>query len=337
MTASNSSRPAALSRAVVTICLLGSSFLATAEVPVLHELADLHDRTGLTLAYVTNSQIFDVSFNSRNFQLLQKYNPDVSFRSGRLSPDGTKIAFSYSGPPGSSPGDQRGASPSESREILGIMLSNGSGLRTYETIRNPQSFCWSPDQEFLTLTGILTSGKDREEVSGVLLLVPDSGAVRLIARAGIANSPCWSQDGSKLVYESDNKMYIWTVKDNGTRPVPASGKWPTWSPIDDSITFYEAGGYRSFDPRTGSAKRLFSAKDTYSPLWWSPDGRFTAYVSGKRFSESTLGSEYPDEVRLRVRRTVDGQEDWVVRFSRIGPWQDFQWVRTLPLVTGSSK
>jgi Tol biopolymer transport system component len=150
--------------------------------------------------------------------------------------------------------------------------------------------------------------------------------VQLVAQAGLANSPCWSRDGSKLTYERDRNIYIWSMKGKDTKSV-SSGIWPTWSPIDDSITFYEAGAYHSFDTKNGSSKRLFSDKKSYSPLWWSPDGRFMAYVSGERFSESTLASEYPDEVRLRVRRTEDGREDWAVRFSRIGPWQDFQWVK----------
>lgn len=335
MIPNKSSNPDALLKAAVATCLFGLSLLAVAAIPVPKELADLHARTGLTLAYVANGQVSEVSFHSRSFQLLRKYKPDINFRSERLSPDGSKIAFSYSKPRSDSSRDQEGASRFDSEEVLGVMLSNGSGLRTYENIRNPQSFCWSPDQGSLSLRGTLASEHQREAVSGLLLVVPDSGEVQLIAQAGLANSPCWSPDGLELVYESGSNIYTWKIKDKDTKLV-ASGKWPTWSPTDGSITFYGAGDYHSLDTKTGSSKRLFSAKNSFSPLWWSPDGRFTAYVSGERFSESTLASEYPDEVRLRIRRAGDGQEDWAVRFSRIGPWQDFQWVRILPRATGSS-
>jgi Tol biopolymer transport system component len=330
MRANKLSRYAAVfSRALTATWLVGAAILAASELPVLREIAELHARTGLTLAYVANGEVSGVSFLSRSFQLLYHYKPDVRLRSGRLSPDGSRIAFSYTKVGANTSRNHEKGSISDSEQILGIMLSRGTGLRTYENIRNPQGFCWSPDQKSLALTGTLINDKPSEKVAGLLLVVPDSDTIQSIMPGGLASSPCWSPDGSKLVYERDGNVYTWSVKDKGTKRV-APGKWPTWSPVDDSITFYEAGAYYSVNTETGTSKRLFTAKNSYSPLWWSPDGRFIAYVSAARFSES-FASAYPDEVRLRIRRTADGQEDWAVRFSRIGPWQEFQWVSTFPL------
>ena len=57
-----------------------------------------------------------------------------------------------------------------------------------------------------------------------------------------------------------------------------------------------------------------------------------AYVSELKFGESAqvLTTEYPDEVGLRIRRVQEGREDGVIRFSRIGPWREFQWLSQLP-------
>lgn len=326
----------ALHQALAGMLLVGSCAFATSEMPVLKELADLHAQTGLTVVYVGNGRVSEVSFVARTFKLVEQFRPELSVRFGQFSLDGSKIAFPYRKVRDKAPGDHEGRSIANGGEVLGIMSSNGSELQTYGNIHNPQNFCWSPNQGFLALTGSPVEKNQPGRRSGLLVLAPGSGTVQPIAHGGLANSPCWSPDGSTFVYEKQGEIYVWSLNDKKSQHI-ASGQWPTWCPEEHSIAFYKDGSYYAFDPGTGISKRLFTAKNAFSPLWWSPDARFVAYVSRAKFLESASASAYPDEVRLRIRRMTDGREDWAVRFSGIGPWQDFQWLAKFSQGTRTSQ
>ncbi len=60
----------------------------------------------------------------------------------------------------------------------------------------------------------------------------------------------------------------------------------------------------------------------YSPLWWSPDSRFVAYVASVPFA-------IDDFYRLRVRRQEDNFDDWLAEGQIVG---DYQWVTSPELL-----
>jgi Tol biopolymer transport system component len=180
---------------LLAICFSGLSLLAASATNVLKELADLHARTGLSLVYAANGEVLDVSFLSRNLRPVQGFTSNLKVRSGTLSPDGKKIAFPYSRSSGNPSGvSEKSSTTNAEGEVLAIMLLNGTGLRTYENIRNPQNLCWSPSQEFLALTATLMAENQRR-VSVLLAVTLSTGAVQEVAEAGLSNNPCWSSDG----------------------------------------------------------------------------------------------------------------------------------------------
>jgi dipeptidyl aminopeptidase/acylaminoacyl peptidase len=181
-------------------------------------------------------------------------------------------------------------------------------------------------------------------------------------------SQCWSPDEKYFVYTSRhfNNREIRRYDEDQKTSVPLEGDgWgATWSPDGKWISFfvgdgeYAAGGtYYIVSPSgEGERKALFHQEYAISPIWWSPDSRFVAYVTWAGLLERfAMGPKYIPSVfddlmtldlgngpmRLRVRRndgsdtpvftietgttTYNGQE-----FGTQGP-SEFQWLTGINL------
>src|SRR5260370_15947102 len=110
----------------------------------------------------------------------------------------------------------------------------------------------------------------------------------------------------------------------------AEGTGPTWSPDGNWIAFLEGGNYYMIRTSGKERKLLFKMKEALTPLWWSPDSRFVAYIRRDRLFE---GSWIPEEQgRLRVRRLEDNAEDWAANLF-VGHVPSFQWIKGMaPIV-----
>jgi len=95
------------------------------------------------------------------------------------------------------------------------------------------------------------------------------------------------------------------------------GKWIATSKGND---------YWLLDPQSAAGKVLFTQKNAFTPLWWSPDSQYVAYATRVGVSLSVV-----EQADLWVRRIHDGAEQKVQRFPWKGPVPSIQWVRSSPL------
>ena len=107
-------------------------------------------------------------------------------------------------------------------------------------------------------------------------------------------SPSWSPDGTRLVYQGDDGLYV--VDADGSDPVRitdfASGAidyYPAWSPVGDVIAFERKAGEATFGIWTVNADGTDARPVVDGPLdeeypAWSPDGTHLAFTRGSSFA-----------------------------------------------------
>ena len=224
---------------------------------------------------------------------------------GSISRDGTKIIVKRFDP-----------SASDSLELL---RTDGSDEREFPLTRasemrsGVESLCWSYDESRLAMGVHRGSPEVKLEIldlkPGVEVTV-DPGMKQL-------SSQCWSPDDKGIVYEAGDGVRTYEVGNEKSSALLApGGKAPTWSPDGNWIAFREGDTFYEIRPDGRDKKKLFHRKDVYSPLWWSPDSHFVAYVSLARFA-------LDDVYELRARRLADDSEGRIAEGQISG---DYQWL-----------
>jgi Tol biopolymer transport system component len=137
-------------------------------------------------------------------------------------------------------------------------------------------------------------------------------------------SQCWSPDDREIVYEAGDGVRIYEVRnDKSSTLLAPGGKEPTWSPDGNWIAFREGDTFYEIRPDGRDKRRLLRSRDVWSPLWWSPDSRFVAYVASVPFA-------IDDFYRLRILRLEDNSDDWVAEGQISG---GYQWLISPQLVS----
>lgn len=218
------------------------------------------------------------------------------------SPDGTQIAYVFSGD---------------------IYLANadGSGVRPFAAGRHAENYpAWSPDGRSIAYT-----------IGNSLYVRSLAGdATRRIARDGVEIfRPSWSPDGKRIAYSVDRSVqtaHIWAVPASGGRPQAlTSGDvrdlHPAWSPGGRFIAFVryentvspishlwlmEADG-------TEPHPVLADAEHHASPAW-SPSGGRIAFSRGLEAAAEiyTVGLDGSRLRRLTENQVADDEPDWSV-------------------------
>jgi Tol biopolymer transport system component/predicted Ser/Thr protein kinase len=189
-----------------------------------------------------------------------------------FSPDGTRLAFVWTGPQGDNP------------DIYLMAVTGGAAARlTYDSKRD-WSPAFSPDGETIAFLRQLSA--DRHE----LRTVPSAGgSERLMGTsraAGVALGLSWSRDGQKLAIvnrqgdDQANRVYIVDVDSGDSRPasqaVPEGlgEAFPSWSPDGKSLAFVRDGIHAGTTivvvPLRDGAERTYPA-DTFGGVSWTPD------------------------------------------------------------------
>jgi len=294
---------------------------ACGKEPVRAELEQRQKQTGLNLVAVYDSGIHTVLFASRSMDNARPFLGRGGATHGVISPDGTEIAFDYG--------------------HLGVIRTDGSGLRQYLGYLYPRTICWSKDKSKVAFEASGCCCR------GLWILDLKSGVAQEVVTAPpklvepFITTQCWSPDAKQFVYwlnspEGEVRVYD-TVTENSHKL--ANGTSPTWAPngkwiavLSDSLLGDE---YFVIRPSGTDKKILFRTTSGHSGLWWSPDSRFVAYDSALGLSEGLrlFGLKFfamftPN--RLRVRRLDDNAEDWVIEDPVLPP-AEFQWVTNTAL------
>jgi Tol biopolymer transport system component len=291
------------------------------------QLASLQAETGLTLSGFPSNYLLRVDFASRDVSIETTSMPASRTAEGALSPDGAEVAFRWADP----------SLPVPEDEILAIARHDGTGMREYPKIRILKTPCWAPDKSRIAVFANVTKPGERYR-EGLVLLDLSSGAVEEITPGGFVSPECWSPDGKQIVYsarepqgprEADQphknwrevytRVGIYDVARKNWREI-AHGNEPAWSPDGGWIAFLDGNHYYAIRPSGVERKPLLQAKDLWGGLAWSPDSRFVAYaVSHVDFMNPSRVS------RIRVRRLVDGSDDWVADKLTLGIY--LRWIR----------
>jgi hypothetical protein len=301
---------AALMLAIVAIGSAISVGAAGMDESVLTELVRLEKETGLAIAFYEN-ELGVVSFKKRAYYEMGMVVPTGGL-DGTVSPDGAEVAVDSL---------NWGAGYRDQTIFVDIIGTDGGGLREYREI-NGALPCWSHDESKVAMA----LRKPREGRLGILDL--DSKKMRTFDTETAEEfsrftSQCWSPDDKELVFEGDGKVQVYEIEKDHARIV-ATGTKPTWSPDGNWIAFRDGNYFYAIHPSGEGKKKLFHKTRTYAGSFWSPDGRFVAYVHQDFLA---LDVEF---YHLMVRRLKDNSETWVA--DGVGCCIDLQWVRNPELL-----
>jgi Tol biopolymer transport system component len=291
------------------VLALATTVRPSSRESVREELIRLQEQTGLSLASL-GFGLDVVLFDKRTLVQIPISTGLAAVR-GTISRDGTEIIVS-----------RVRSSASDSLELL---RTDGSVTRklpfTYaDSLMSPvQSLCWSYDKSRLAVAIHRGSPDVKLEILNL-----GSGVDQTVAPSvKELTSQCWSPDDKKIVYEAGDGVRIYEVgSDKSSTLLAPGGKDPTWSPDGNWIAFREGDTFYEIRPDGRDKKKLLRRRDVYSPLWWSPDSRFVAYVASVPFA-------IDDFYRLRARRLVDESEDWIAEGQILS---DYQWLISPQLV-----
>jgi dipeptidyl aminopeptidase/acylaminoacyl peptidase len=293
------------------------------------ELASLQKETGVTLsAFALSVGTLQFSHRSR-FKEEELGGAAAHSQDGDISPHGTKVAFAWSYYIDAS--GKRTVDIHSGEDRLGIVQTDGTGLREFPAIADPKYFCWSPDESKLA---IYTFAHNSSQKKGrlVILDLHSNGVEEIATGAAFLTPQCWAPDGHSLVYgiselgnESNRvgEVATYNFADKTTK-ILANGAYPTWSADKDWITFLVGEDYYIIRA-SGSEKKLFlRAAKPRTGLLWSPDGRFVAYGVCCKYQWTSPDTYW----RFYVRRLRDNAEDWVADVDDLLGC-DIHWVQPL--------
>ena len=158
-------------------------------------------------------------------------------------------------------------------------------------------------------------------IAPIILFIPANPAVHQLTTSGDDLNPCWSPDGSEIVFESLRTIprNIWVMNADGTNQHNVSnssyGDWnPEFSPDGSKIAFNSdrfvegVGDIYTMLSNGGDVTRLTT---TYHDLYptWSPDGDYIAYEHGGPPTVTNIW-KIPSTGGIGIQLTFGDYDDW---------------------------
>jgi hypothetical protein len=270
------------------------------------ELAGLQQQTGLRLIWYEGG-LHTVKFANREASADNAFSSHPPIGNGLIRLDGAAVALPSPGP-----------LDRERPEHLTIFSLNGRVRGEYPEVAEAVALCWSHKGSKLVVsarTPATTPVQYR-----LLIFDLDTRTTEAVGDSSYTSSECFSPDDKQLVYEAQDGIRIFDVKESKSRAL-IEGHAPTWSPDGQWIAFLDGTAFYAVSAAGTGKKLLFNTRQGFGPLWWSPDSRFVAYMSaGGTFFESL---RYLDVglIQIRVRRWADGADDWVYQAPDVPPFR----------------
>jgi len=266
------------------------------------ELERMQKQNGLTISFVDYQGIGVLDFKKKAFAFRT-----LGFKgngiAGAVSRDASTVAlFGTLSNPGS----------------LLIVRPGADVVREYpEVVGSPA--CWSYENSRLLL---MRSGPELQIMDLASKAIQTLTIVD-VSNEGPINAQCWSPDGQQIAYgTSAGSVSVYDLEEGKSTNL-AKGADPTWSPDGKWIAYRDRETYYAIRPSGEDRKKLFHKTRAVSPLYWSPDSRFVAYIHQDFFA---LDVEF---YHLMVRRLADGEED---SMGGAGSGYNYQWVQNPQLI-----
>jgi Tol biopolymer transport system component len=215
------------------------------------------------------SELYVVRRDGTRLRRLTHGSRDFSFA---WSPDGGSIAF------------VRSARGGASAPQVDVIRRDGGGLRRF--VRGAawsMAPAWSPDGGALAFAGGVGGLGE-----GVFVADRNGGNLRLVFEAPATLDAAtvvalhdltdlqWSPDGTRLLFELQDWIYVLRLADGGTVRLPARGYTPKWSPDSRGIAFVQICRLAVIgDDGSGLPADAFQCAqpgNVVSAPSWSPDG-----------------------------------------------------------------
>jgi Tol biopolymer transport system component len=279
---------------------------------VLSELVRLEKETGLAIAFYEN-ELGVISFKKRASYDMGKLVP-MGSSGGTVSPDGAEVAVDSS---------NWGAGYRNHILSLDVVGADGSRLREYREVRGGVA-CWSHDKSKLAMI-VRLRPEAKLQILDLTTTNMQTFGPQTAEQYLHLTSQCWAPNGKELVFEANGNVQVYEIETDHSR-ILAAGTEPTWSPDGTWIAYRDEqhSDYYVIHPSGDGRKRLFHKGRAVSPLYWSPDERFVAYVHQDFFA---LDVEF---YHLMVRRLEDNSETWVA--DGVACCIGYQWVRSPALL-----
>jgi len=144
---------------------------------------------------------------------------------------------------------------------------------------------------------------------------------------------CFSPE-NKFVYSAGRMVRVYDLATKKSIDIDEghyAGFYPAWSPDGKWVGFDDGKHYVLLNPKTGTRKKLFSAKDA-TGAEWSPDSRYLTYTKpgGSMGGFLFWGIKCIEPYRVWVWRVEDDAHDWVQQICK--PGRSFIWVRNSDLL-----
>jgi TolB protein len=144
-------------------------------------------------------------------------------------------------------------------------------------------------------------------------------AQRITDSPAIDTSPCYSPDGSRIVFNSDRggepQLYVMNADGSGVQRISkGQGRYstPVWSPRGDLIAFtrqYQNGFYIGVMRPDGSGERQLASGWLVEGPTWAPNGRVLAFFESDPSGKTQLHSIDLTGANERIMKTpMDGSD-----------------------------